>query len=374
VEALGHPQNFTDRGKGLWDVLREHYDADPGLERAHEPILLRQLAVRYPRLEDDYAQYLDDLDSDPPVENLVDLLVETRQKDLARDMAVALVEGSLETFEALLSEYRSTEDLVNVGSTSLGTELSDLLAVQESGNRIPLGPARLNAAIRGGALPGHNVLIFGRPEIGKSALALAVLKAAGAAGYRVGMWENEDPLSTTQIRAVQCITESTEEEVRVNAGRLRHTLGEHGYYDRMFFRESPDGTIAEIDAWVEKHSLDVVIINQMVNLRTSAENRVLELSTIARGMRGIAKRRNCVVVGVAQAGESAAGRSQLRLEDLEWSNTGVQATLDLMIGIGADERLEQNGERWISLCKNKLGGTHDNILLDFDKERSHIHG
>jgi hypothetical protein len=44
-----------------------------------------------------------------------------------------------------------------------------------------------------------------------------------------------------------------------------------------------------------------------------------------------------------------------------------------MIGIGANERLDQNGERALSLCKNKLGGTHDFLLLDFDKERSNIH-
>jgi hypothetical protein len=371
VEALGQATTFTDRGKGLWAVLSDHYEADTQLDAAHMPVLRQQLAQRYPRLEEDYTALLDSMDEAPPVGNLINVLVTGRKESLERDMAMALVEGSHATFEALLSDYRAAEELFSISDTLVGTELTDLLAVQEAGNRIPIGPDQLNQAIRGGVLPGHNVLFFGRPEIGKSAAALGALTRAAGAGYRAGYWENEDPLPTTQLRAVQAICNATEDEVRVNAGRYRDTLERAGYFDRMFFRESPDGTIAEIEAWVEKEQLDLVIINQMVNLRTQADNRVLELSNIARGQRALAKRQGCAVIGVAQAGESAIGRSTLRLADLEWSNTGVQATLDLMIGVGANEELEMAGQRIYSLCKNKLGGTHDHLMITFDKTRSY---
>lgn len=369
--ALNQDATLSDRGKAFWAVLQEHYEADPTLSRAHVDLLRTQLEQRYPRHEAIVA-VLDNLDPSPPIENLQEVLITTRRQSLARDMSVALMEESYGTFEELLSEWRGVDDLLYENQSKIGTEPSDLLAVVESGNRIPIGPPHLCEVIRGGMLPGHNALIFGRPEIGKSALAINCARYALEAGFRVGIWENEDPLVTTQLRTVQAICNATESQIRVNGGRYRPLLERAGYFDRLFFYESPDGSVAEIESWVERENLDLVIINQMVNLRTNADNRVLELSNIARGQRALAKRQSCAVIGVAQAGESAEGRSAIRLADLEWSNTGVQATLDLMMGIGAREEQIDVGQRTLHLCKNKLGGTHDILLLDFDREKSRV--
>jgi hypothetical protein len=370
--ALNQDATLSDRGKAFWTVLQDHYEADPALARAHVDLLRAQLESRYPRHKDDMLAIVEQLDPNPPIENLQEVLTTARRTALSRDMSIALVEGSYETFEALLGDWRVVDDLQYESESLLGTDPSDLLAVMEAGNRIPIGPAHLNAALRGGMLPGHNALIFGRPEVGKSALAISCARYAIEAGYRVGIWENEDPLTTTQLRAVQAICNATEDQVRVDGGRYRAVLERAGYFDRLYFRESPDGSIAEIEAWVEKEDLDLIIINQMVNLRTKQDNRVLELAQIARGQRALAKRQECAVIGVAQAGESAIGRSVLRLADLEWSNTGVQATLDLMIGIGVNDDQENMGQRTLHLCKNKLGGTHDVLLVEFDKQRSRI--
>ena len=370
AEALGSADDFTDRGQALWGVLREHYEADPELESAHRDVLQGQLRTRFPRLGNDFDAMLGGLDPSPPVENLIDLLVSSRQSALEREMAVALVEGQSSLFETLLSTYRACEGLDLTTDTLVGVDPTELLAVVEAGNRIPILPAHLSPHIRGGLLPGHNCLIYGRPEIGKSALALNCARHASEADFRVGYWENEDPIVTTQLRMVQAICNATEEQVRVHGGRYRSVLEAAGYYDRIFFRESPDGSIAEIEAWVEQNQLDLVIINQMVNLRTQGDNRVLELSNIARGQRALAKRQGCAVIGVAQAGESAIGRSILRLQDLEWSNTGVQATLDLMLGVSALEAHPM--QRTLSLCKNKLAGNHDTLVLNFDPQRSRV--
>lgn len=371
ADALNQDATLSDRGKAFWAVLQDHYEADPTLSRAHVDLLREQLSQRYPRHEA-VISVLDNLDPNPPIENLKEVLITTRRQALAKDMSIALMEESYSTYEQLHGQWRDVDDLIHENLSTLGTDPSDLLKVMETGNRIPIGPPQLCGAIRGGMLPGHNALIFGRPEIGKSALALNAARYAALAGCRVGFWENEDPLVTTQLRMVQAICNATEDQIRVNGGKYRPLLDRAGYYDRMFFYESPDGSISEIESWVERESLDLVIVNQMVNLRTNADNRVLELSTIARGQRALAKRQHCAVIGVAQAGESADNHSALRLADLEWSNTGVQATLDLMIGIGAREKDVDTGSRTLHLCKNKLGGTHDILLVDFDRTRSRI--
>lgn len=370
--ALNQDATLSDRGKAFWAVLQDHYEADPTLSRAHRDLLRSQLEHRYPRHANEMAAILDGLDPEPPIENLQEVLLSTRRRALSRDMAIALTEESYDTFDALLSAYRALDDLETESESILGTDPAELLDVVQAGSRIPLGPPHVNAVLRGGLLPGHNALIFGRPEVGKSALALNAARYAAEAGFRVGFWENEDPLTTTQLRVVQAICNATEDQVRVNGGKYRSILERAGYYDRLLFRESPDGSIAEIESWVKREDLDLVIINQMVNLRTAADNRVLELSQIARGQRALAKRCECAVLGVAQAGESAIGRSVLRLADLEWSNTGVQATLDLMIGLGMNDEQDAMGQRTLHLCKNKLGGTHDVLLVEFDKQRSRI--
>jgi len=331
------------------------------------------LQQRYPRLSDDFATLLGSLDEHPPVENLQEMLVNQRRDALGRDMAIALAEREYSRYHELAGDFNSVDVLLEEEDTLVGTDPSELVAVMEAGNRIPILPPDQSSSIRGGGLPGHNGLIFGRPEMGKSALAITCLRTASGAGFRAGMWENEDPLSTTQLRTVQAICNATEEQVRVNAGRYRDVLEAAGYFDRMFFRESPNGTLSEIEHWVERHQLDLVIINQMVNLRTQADSRTLELSAIARGQRALAKRQGCFVIGVAQAGESAIGRSILRLEDLEWSNTGVQATLDLMMGLSMpNDGLAQERQRTLSLPKNKLGGNHNTLLLPFDAPRSRM--
>ena len=123
VEALGYYQDFTDRGRGLWEALKAHYEADPGLEQAHVNVLQQQLALRFPRQADDYAAYIADLDPSPPVENLTDVLIRGRRDALARDMAITLVEGSYGAFETLLSDFRATEELSLTSDTLVGTEL-----------------------------------------------------------------------------------------------------------------------------------------------------------------------------------------------------------------------------------------------------------
>lgn len=371
--ALGVERDFTDRGKAFWACLRDHYEADAGLEAASVELLKGQLQQRHPRLADDYTALVDGLDPNPPVENLQDVLVNQRRDALARDMAIALAEREYDRYHAMAGEFASVETLLDEEETLVGTAVDELLSTMEAGNRIPILSTQQGTAIRGGLLPGHNALIYGRPEMGKSAFAINCLRHAAAAGYRVGLWENEDPLATTQLRVVQSICNATEDQVRVNAGRYRYDLEESGYFDRIFFRESPDGTLNEIEHWVERHQLDLVIINQMVNLRTQADSRVLELSQIARGQRALAKRQGCAVIGVAQAGESAIGRSILRLEDLEWSNTGVQATLDLMMGLSMpNDPLGADTQRTLALPKNKLGANHNTLMLQFDAARSRM--
>ena len=49
----------------------------------------------------------------------------------------------------------------------------------------------------------------------------------------------------------------------------------------------------------------------------------------------------------------------------------VQAAADLLIGIGQNEELDRAGKRWVTLCKNKVGGRHASfpVKVDFETGR-----
>ena len=58
--------------------------------------------------------------------------------------------------------------------------------------------------------------------------------------------------------------------------------------------------------------------------------------------------------------------------DVDFSNTGIPAQADVMVGIGMDASLEAEGLRTISLPKNKVSGIHDNFPVRITPQLSRI--
>lgn len=374
VRATGHHENLSDRGKAIWKLLDKWYAQDGGATSVNDVLLIRMAEQAYPAHADEFREYIKDLRDHVSGGNFREVLLEGRRQVLRELMAVKLMERRDEEYSELHSEFNTLfwdEDAEQ--HDYIGTDPAALVEAVEEGVRIPLAPDVLNANIRGGMLPGHHAVIFGRPEAGKSLFAINSLVRAAQAGYKVGYWENEDPIVATQLRVAQCCANATESEVKAGGRRITKALEKAGWYDRIFFRDSPAGTLPEIERWVKQNKLDFLVVNQMRNVHTKErDNRVLELESISKGLREIAKVTNTAVMSVTQAGDSGDGRRILRMGDLDWSNTGIQAACDLLIGFGTDEELELTHNRMLSLCKNKLGNNHDAILIRIDTERNYI--
>ena len=58
--------------------------------------------------------------------------------------------------------------------------------------------------------------------------------------------------------------------------------------------------------------------------------------------------------------------------DLDWSNTAIQAAIDVLIGFGTDEDLEMRSQRMLSTPKNKRGQTKEPTLIVIDPDRHRI--
>lgn len=114
---------------------------------------------------------------------------------------------------------------------------------------------------------------------------------------------------------------------------------------------------------MDEGRFDVVILDQIRNMRLKSDSRTAELEAAGIEARAIAKEMGVLVVSITQAGDSATNKVYLEMSDVDSSKTGIPASADLMIGLGSDAAMKLNGLMGISLPKNKLSGLHDHFTV-----------
>jgi hypothetical protein len=166
-------------------------------------------------------------------------------------------------------------------------------------------------------------------------------------------YNNEDNPHSFLMRGFTVFTGQPKDTVIAFPDRTKESLDRNTYHNlHTVFSEA--GSIAEIERLVSDIEPDVLIVDQIRNLSAKEDSRNLELETLTRALRALARKHTLVCVSVTQAGESAEGKSYLGMSDIDYSKTGVQGAVDLMIGIGAGEMDRAQGYRCISLPKNKF--------------------
>ncbi len=173
---------------------------------------------------------------------------------------------------------------------------------------------------------------------------------------------NEDRTEDVYIRLVCCLVGQPEEVVVADYERWQQVALQRGLANIMLVSLAP-GTLGEIEKFVEQYQPRWVIVDQLRNLSMKETNKVLQLEYAASGMRNIAKKHNLVAVSTTQAGDSAEGKRLLTMGDIDYSNTGIPAQADVLIGVGATPEDVALGMRYASICKNKRGGGHAQVPL-----------
>lgn len=168
-----------------------------------------------------------------------------------------------------------------------------------------------------------------------------------------------------------CFTGMDEEQIKAAPDRAQQLLDKRGWKFVRFIPIHP-GTPKQIDAYIERYGADCAIVDQIRNLYVGAETRVNQLEMAATAMRNIGKRRNCLMVSVTQAGDSADNKLSLEMGDIDFSNTGIPATADLMVGVGVNKEYDSNGMRMVSTPKNKIGGVHGSFPVKISANISRI--
>jgi archaellum biogenesis ATPase FlaH len=373
-------KEFGPEGKILFSEIGEYYSVDPAAKQIDAEILNARLERRLPNPKH-AAACLGILRSLPDVSgaNVVREVIALKSSSLGLEIGQAFASGKPDTEVKPLVERwlewtdrgsleNESEELVNV---SLPALIDRRLAPERL---IQLAPKALNDRLDGGALPGHHVLVFAPTEMGKTLFVINMAAHFLRQGLRVLYVGNEDPADDIILRLATRIVGLDKFRIREDAVSAQKVLDGAGWSNFVFADLAP-GTFPRINRLVSNHSPHVVILDQLSNINVNvskSESKSGSLETAAKEARGLAKRNSVLVVSVTQAADSATGRIVLGRGDVHNSNIGIPGQVDLMLGIGADESMEQRGLREISLVKNKISGNHDHFTVRFNPVLSRV--
>ncbi|MEO8260250.1 MAG: replicative DNA helicase [Acidobacteriota bacterium] len=197
-----------------------------------------------------------------------------------------------------------------------------------------------------GLQPSDLIIVAARPSMGKTSLVLNIAQhVATRTAKTVGVFSLEMSKEQLFLRMLTA-------EARIDAQRMRRGfLGEQDWgrlaqaigtlsEAKIFIDDSPSIGVLEMRAKCRRlaaeHSLDLVIIDyiQLMQGRGRFENRTLELASISRSMKGLAKELNVPIVVLSQLSRAPESRADHRpqLSDLRESGA-LEQDADVVIFI-----------------------------------------
>jgi replicative DNA helicase len=197
-----------------------------------------------------------------------------------------------------------------------------------------------------GLQPSDLVIVAARPSMGKTSLVLNIAQHVGTkTGLTAGIFSLEMSKEQLFLRMLTA-------EARIDAHRLRGGfLGERDWGKlstaigslseaKIFIDDTPSIGVLEMRAKCRRlaaeHGLHLVIVDyiQLMQGRGRFENRTLELASISRALKGLAKELNAPIVVLSQLSRAPESRSDHRpqLSDLRESGA-LEQDADVVVFI-----------------------------------------
>ena len=208
----------------------------------------------------------------------------------------------------------------------------------------------------GGWHRGDLIFIGARPSMGKTALMVNMAIAAAKADHVVGVISGEQSAMQIGQRSIAAGGNVHAERMRngdvdEEAWGLLHaaltTMA--GYNVRIYDRSAP--TLDEISRiarkWVHEHGMRVLFVDYLQRIRhPKAQNRIDEVSEVARGLKTLARDLDVSVVCLAQVKAEVDKRDDKRpgLGDIANSDEATREA-DMIAFLYRDEVYRDDGER-----------------------------
>jgi hypothetical protein len=305
--------------------------------------------------------------------NVLEIYRSQQEYTLSREIASRMASNDRAGVEALLERYMELQQ-IQVERPSEEPTLDELLDVSFSPkNLLPLYPRVLGKACNGGMYPEQHMVIFARPECGKSLMAIHIASGWARSGKKGIFFENEDKDDSTRWRFLTNLSGMDVDEIRANRQVARELLKNHGR-ENIRIQPITPGSPEEIAHYVKVERPDWFVVNQIRNLQPHGRMSTVErLEHNATSVRNIAKKYGCAAISITQAGDSANNKLILEQGDVDFSNTGIPASADILLGVGANEDYRVNNLRELSTPKNKLSGESEwHATVKIDKKRSMV--
>lgn len=265
---------------------------------------------------------------------------------------------------------------------------------------VPTGLIDLDAVL-GGLAKSDLCIIGGRPSMGKTVLGVNIGINAAKAGHKTAVFSLEMSGEQLAMRFLAGETGVTTDAMRRGSlcdydfDRLNQSV--HRTREMpLFIDDRPALTVAEIRAAAEdiqrQHGLDLIVIDYLGLVRPDKqrESRVVDITDVSAGLKGIAKHFNVPVVCLAQLSRQVEQRDDKRpmLSDLRDSGA-IEQDADQVIFVYREEYYlsrsepdlyDKRREQWESRLANAKGiaelivaknrhGRIDNVQVRFDADR-----
>jgi replicative DNA helicase len=358
----------------------EEYEQDISLDdlyslhtTKYNPALTRAMKIAISELIEDIRET--EKPNNQIAEDIIRIL---RERDVAQKVAVEATEiyngasANFSSIKKIIEDFESNKELEEVDAVT--DNIGELLNQLQDTTKWKFNINVLKENV-GGIGPGNFMIVFARPETGKTAFWVSLVaneNGFAQQGAKIHAFINEEPAVRTQMRAINCWTGYTKQEIIDNLKESHELWSE--IKDNIKMLDVVDWSMDDVDAHCEKYKPDIIVIDQLdkVNVKGTFARTDEKLRAVYTSAREIAKKHQCAVIAISQASADAHNKHTVTFDMMENSKTGKAAEADLIIGIGKKQIDPQVIPRDRSLCisKNKITGFHGDPIVAIEPETS----
>jgi len=352
-ETITKAHNKSQKDLTLPEVESLHVDV-------YNPALTRTARDNFRNLIEEIQK---EKDSDREIAS--EILSSLHKRNIAQQIAVL----STEIFNGRDGGFNDIQNLLDSAKDNLSKEdyefvtsdIHELLECLKDRSKYKFNLESLAERV-GGVGPGNLVVVFARPESGKTAFWVSlVANENGFAhqGAKVVALVNEESGYRTKMRIINAFTGMTLHDVEQDPETASKKWAE--IKDNIHIADTVDWTLDKVDSLAAETKPDILVIDQLDKVHVSGNFARTDekLRAIYTGAREIAKRRDCCILAISQASAEASGKLDISFDMMENSKTGKAAEADLILGIGYRNLLDTDENlRSIAVSKNKMTGWH----------------
>lgn len=274
------------------------------------------------------------------------------------------------------TEIATAADPKRPGEGSMASTIDELQAIQNRDGKltgVSTGFKDLDSLTQG-LQPGQLVVVAARPAMGKSTLALDFARACSIRDGMPSVFFSLE-MGVSEINMRMLSAEARVGLHKMRAGNLTEDDWKHISHRTpaieaapLFLDDSADLNMLQIRSKCrrlqQKHGLNLIVVDylQLMESGKRAENRVVEVGQISRGLKKLAKELGVPVVALSQLNRGSEQRTDKRpqVSDLRESGS-IEQDADVVILLHREDAYEKesprSGEADLIVAKHRNGPT-----------------